>query len=46
MLENLELEDQKFASVGEFLVALKREFRGGDNKLAKVVELKQIKQDS
>ena len=45
-MENLELEDWKLVLAKELLVALKRKFGKGDNKLAKVTELKQVKQDS
>ena len=37
ILKNLELEDQKFVSARELLIALKREFGKRDDKLAKVV---------
>ena len=37
MLKNLELEDQKFVSARKLLIALKRKFGKGDDKLAKVV---------
>ena len=45
ILANLELRNQKFLSVVELLEVLKREFRRGDNKLSKVVKLKQPEQD-
>ena len=32
-------------TVGEFLINLKKKFRGGDNKIIKVVELKKVKQE-
>jgi len=32
----------EYAMVGEFLIGLKKEFSGGDNKTIKVVELKRI----
>ena len=46
ILENLESEELKFLSVGDFLVELKREFREGDNKSAKVAKLKKLEQES
>jgi len=33
-------------TVGEFLVDLKREFKDGDNKIIKVVELKKVEQEN
>jgi len=44
MLEDLEVGEVEYESAGEFLVAIKREFRGGDEKTAKVAELKKIEQ--
>ena len=35
-----------FAIIGEFLIDLKQEFSGGDNKTIKVAELKKIEQES
>jgi len=46
ILENLESEDLKFPSVEDFLVELKKEFGGGDNKSAEVAELKKLEQES
>jgi len=45
LLENLELEEVEFGSVGEFLLELKKEFVGGDDELIKIVELKRIEQE-
>ena len=45
ILVDLELENWKFVLVRELLVALKREFERKVNKLTKVMELKQLKQD-
>jgi len=36
----LELEEVEFGPVGNFLLKLKKEFEGGDEKLVKVVELR------
>ena len=46
ILVDLELEDQKFILAEELLTALKKEFGKGDNKFVKVVELKQLEQDT
>jgi len=40
LLEDLELEEVEFGPVGKFLLKLKKEFEGGDEKLVKVVELR------
>jgi len=45
ILVDLELENWKFVLVRELLVVLKREFERKVNKLTKVMELKQLKQD-
>ena len=37
ILKNLESEDQEFVLARELLIALKKEFGKGDDKLAKVV---------
>jgi len=39
-LEELEEGELKYESVEEFLVAIKKEFRGGEEKSVKVTELK------
>ena len=39
-LEDLELGEVEFGLVGTFLLKLKKEFEGGDEKLVKVVELR------
>ena len=44
MLEELETGEIEFESIGEFLAEIKREFRGGDEELVKVAELKKIEQ--
>jgi len=44
MLEDLELREIEFRLVGEFLLELKKEFGGGDEKLVKVAELRRIEQ--
>ena len=40
MLEEIERGEMKFASVEDFLIELKRKFGKGNNKLAKVAEVK------
>ena len=40
VLEDLEEEELEYESVGEFLAAIKKEFRGGEEELVKVAELK------
>ena len=44
MLEELETGEIEFENVGEFLVEIRREFGGGDEKLVKIAELKKIEQ--
>jgi len=44
ILEDLEEEVIEYELVGEFLVALKKEFGGGDKEVAKVAELKKLEQ--
>ena len=44
VLEDLEKEIIEYKSVGEFLMAIKKEFGGGDEKLVKVAELKKLEQ--
>ena len=44
MLEDLKTGEAEFGSAGEFLLELKREFGGGDEKSVKVEELKRIEQ--
>lgn len=46
MLEDMNTEEIKFGSVEDFLTELKREFEEGNNKSAKVAELKKIEQES
>jgi len=43
-LENLEVGELEFESVGEFLAEIKKEFEGGDKESVKVAELKRIEQ--
>jgi len=43
-MEDLESGDLSYATVGEFLVDLKEEFGGGDDKTMNVVELKKVEQ--
>ena len=40
MLEDLEAGEVEFGLAGKFLLELKKEFRGEDEKLVKMVELK------
>ena len=42
MLEYLKAREVEYESAGEFLAEIKKEFRGGDKELQKVVELKRI----
>jgi len=42
ILEYIEVGELEFELAEEFLVELKREFSGEDNKLAKVMELKRV----
>ena len=44
ILENLEVGELEFESVGEFLAEIKKEFEGGDKESVKVAELKRIEQ--
>jgi len=46
VIEDLEREFLNYEVVGEFLADLKKEFKGGDNKTIKVVELKKVEQRS
>jgi len=46
MLEDLEAGEVEYESAGEFLMEIKREFRGGDEESVKVAELKRIEQGS
>ena len=45
MLEDLELEEIKFRSAGEFLLELKKEFGGGNEELVKVAESRRVEQE-
>ena len=42
MLEDLEKGVIEYESVGKFLMAIKKEFGGGDEELVKVTELKKL----
>ena len=42
----MEVENLEYKTVEEFLVDLKKEFRGEDNKTIKVAELKRLKKES
>jgi len=44
VLEDLEIGEVEFESVGEFLLELKKEFGEGDKESAKVGELKRMEQ--
>jgi len=44
-LENLEEGVVEYESVGEFLMALKKEFGGGDEEAVKIAELKKLEQE-
>ena len=44
MLEELETEELKFETVGEFLAEIKKEFGGGEEELVKVAELRKLEQ--
>ena len=46
ILAGLEFIDQKFISVEELLITLKKKFGKGDNKPTKVTELKQLEQNT
>ena len=45
ILEELEVGEVEYKSVGEFLTEIKKEFGGGDEELLKVVKLKRIEQE-
>jgi len=44
VLEDLEAKEVEYKSVGEFLAAIRKKFRGGDEEVVKVAELKKIEQ--
>ena len=44
ILEDLEVGEVEYESVGEFLTEIKKEFGGGDEESVKVAELKRIEQ--
>jgi len=44
ILEDLEMGEAKFGLVGEFLLELKKKFRGGDEESVKVAELRRVEQ--
>jgi len=43
-MEEIDTGEIEFETAEEFLAEIRREFRGGDEELVKVVELKKIKQ--
>jgi len=45
ILEDLEEEVLEYELLGEFLVAIKKEFGGGEEKSVKVAELKKLEQE-
>ena len=45
LLEDLEIVEVEFKSVKEFLLALRKEFGGGDKKSVKVAKLRRIEQE-
>jgi len=45
VLEDLEEEVLEYKLVGEFLVAIKKEFGGGEEESVKVAELKKLEQE-
>ena len=44
VIEEIDTEEIKFETAGEFLAEIRREFGGGDEKSVKVAELKKIEQ--
>ena len=44
VLEELEAGELEFETVGEFLAEIKKEFRGGEEELVKIAELKKLEQ--
>ena len=46
ILKDLEVEALEYTIVSEFLVDLKKEFRGEDNEMMKVAELKKMEQEN
>jgi len=45
-MEDLKEKNSEYEIVGEFLADLKRKFRGGDNEIIKVAELKRVEQEN
>lgn len=45
ILEDLESENLEYETTEEFLVDLKKEFRGRDKEVVKVIELKRLEQE-
>jgi len=45
VLEELEVEELEFETIGEFLVEIKKEFGGGEEKSVKVMELRKLEQE-
>ena len=46
MIKNLKSGNLNYATVGEFLADLKKEFSSRDDEVMKVVELKKVEQDN
>ena len=44
-MEDLEEEKLEYKSVGEFLAAIKKKFRGGEEESVKVAELRKLEQE-
>ena len=44
MLEELKVGELEFETMGEFLIEIKREFGGGEEKSVKAVELRKLEQ--
>ena len=45
VLEELEVEELEFETIGKFLVEIKKEFGGGEEKSVKVMELRKLEQE-
>jgi len=45
VLEELEVGELEFETVGEFLAEIKKEFGGGEEKLVKAAELRKLEQE-
>jgi len=44
IMEELKVEEVEYETVEEFLLSLKKEFRGGEEELVKVAELRKLEQ--